>query len=311
MSSPSPPPRVYPATRPPRDRDPLGSGVVLVALPGLGGVADSFPPSLFKETRALGVPVVAVCYPSDSVGTIAAMASAVWQTLFAMGVCGNVVLLGYSMGGFVAQNMVEQQPSRVAGVVLVATACSDGADLVIGRRVMASALRTGFAGAATTGAAGPRLTQQRIPLDLLFPAEYLERHDSAFIRDHVLPEKGDPVMPDAVWLQQLFAVLQFVVRTHSCARLADITVPVLIIHGAHDAVLPIDNARQLVGSLRRAPITTRIVRDAGHGVLYQQPGAVGSDVAAWLHGRVLPLTRTGTQASGPPRCPVGVGPAHP
>lgn len=131
---------------------------VLVALPGLGGTAASFPSALFVPCQLSATAVLAVTYP-PRVDDVSAIAASTWERLSSLGLGGadtRVVLLGYSFGGFVAQEMAMQAPAALAGLVLVATSCQPPARLVrdIVQRIVSadSALDVPFAAAALSRA---------------------------------------------------------------------------------------------------------------------------------------------------------------
>ena len=118
------------------------NNVTVVALPGMGGTAWSFPSSLFTAMRSAGCTVIAITY-GPVMSSIPAMAEGVWATLerascsstSSCGVScgpavGNLVLMGYSMGGFVAQAMLRclqarTRPGTVIGVILLASAAPE------------------------------------------------------------------------------------------------------------------------------------------------------------------------------------------
>jgi len=64
------------------------------------------------------------------------------------------------------------------------------------------------------------------------------------------------------------------------ARLADVTAPTLVVHGAQDVVLPLGNGQTLAEGITGARLVTL---DAGHAVTVER----AADVAASLRAHVL------------------------
>jgi len=66
---------------------------------------------------------------------------------------------------------------------------------------------------------------------------------------------------------------------HLAPLLREVRTPTLILHGAEDAVVPIDVARQYAEALPNA--TLDVVPDAGHLVEYGDPEAIAQRIAAF------------------------------
>jgi len=94
----------------------------LVVLPGIGGTEDSTPfgrlESILEDGSTL--PVVTVGYAPQE-DSMSAFAAAAWGRLDSMDLSEKVVLLGYSMGGFVTPYMYAMRPASVVGMVFAAT----------------------------------------------------------------------------------------------------------------------------------------------------------------------------------------------
>ena len=102
--------------------------------------------------------------------------------------------------------------------------------------------------------------------------------------------------PLACVLQSAFTSLRDVAREHypaalarlagnaypSLERIPRLQVPVLIVHGAEDEIVPVAHARALFAAARE-PRRLHVVEGAGHNDLVHVMGAgYGAEVAAWL-----------------------------
>ncbi len=221
--------------------------VTLVALPGLGGNAWSFPEAMFDGVRSMGVTVVCMSYGTD-VTTVVEMAKSSWDKLRDIGVAlhpGSVVLLGYSMGGFVAQEMTTLHRDWVSGVVFLATACAQRSNILVSPKVLQDAV------------------SRRIR------------------RSHkYAPKKA--VVGRGTFIREMLAVFGFVLVSNSCSKLKKINVPVLILHGEQDDVLPVNNATRLQSNLHNAVVTFVAVPDTTHALPFEQTAYVSDILALWL-----------------------------
>lgn len=223
------------------------AGLTLVALPGLGGNAWSFPEPLFDGVRSVGVTVVCMSYGSD-VTTVQEMASTSWEKLQDIGVPlgpGSVVLLGYSMGGFVAQAMIVKRRSWVAGAVFLATACAQRANMLVSPKVVRDFL-------------GRRVQRS---------------HKYA-------PPKA--IVSQRSFFREMLAVFGFVLAADSCSSLKQLDVPTLIIHGEEDEVLPVRNATRVKHNLQQSQVSFVLVPQASHALPFEQTGYVSDVLAMWI-----------------------------
>jgi pimeloyl-ACP methyl ester carboxylesterase len=61
--------------------------------------------------------------------------------------------------------------------------------------------------------------------------------------------------------------------------LREVRTPTLVLHGAEDAVVPVDVARQYAGALPNA--TLEILPDGSHLIEYENPDAIAARIAAF------------------------------
>ena len=162
---------------------------------------------------------------------------------------------GWSMGGFIAQELAARAPDRVRRLVLLSTD-PGGPDAVTADPAVWAAL--------IDHGGTPREQATRL-LGLLFPAELAARLDA---------EVGDLVARPVRRSRSatLDAQERAIARWHAepaDARLAAITAPVLVAAGAADRVIPAANARLLAAALPAARLA--VFDGGGHAFMAQEP----------------------------------------
>lgn len=182
---------------------------------------------------------------------------------------GRFVLVGLSMGGYVAHEVIRQAPERVSGLVLISTSARpDTAEQRESRqRQRRTALGGGF----------DQLVEAIFPI-LPDPVNRADDHLLAGWRSMA----GD-VGPQA-FARQLDAVMA---RPDSRPGLVAVTCPTAVIHGTGDRLITADNAIETAGAIPGAVLT--LVDRAGHMLPQEQPAAAQAALAALLD-RVVTAT---------------------
>ena len=203
--------------------------------------------SAFQDLVDAGVAVYFADY-CQQIDSIAAMAHGVWTAILGAGIDQEVFLLGYSMGGFVAQSMYMQAPSRVAGLILLCTACLTLEDVV-----------STLLGGTHTIAIRSFINGTRphdIPAAGIVSEEMFQRELSAIVA-HVISN-----------------VCQFVNTVENC--------PVLSVYGSADKVVSVQSMEKLRQLALRTTFNEYVFPEAGHDLIYTQPGALGALLAQWV-----------------------------
>ena len=196
------------------------------------------------------------------------MASAVWSLLDEIGVKETVVLIGLSMGGYVALQMIQQNPGRVRGLVMAATK----------------------AGADSPQAREGRMTN----------IELVKSKGLTPLADKMLPgllgkstHESNPALVSTVrgWIEGnsapgVGAALQGMAdRPDLTGFLGEINVPVLALAGAEDTLMPREETRKITESVRKGDFD--IIPRAGHLLNLEQPDAFQHSFLNFLKRRVL------------------------
>jgi len=185
---------------------------------------------------------------------------------------GTVDLLGFSLGGMVAQVIAERRPDLVRRLILAGTGPAGGT----GGASAADVLQSAIARAAAEG---------RHPKHFLFfsPTPASQAAADAFLGrlDARAPQDRDaPVSNESIGAQ-LTALAKWE-RSTSPAGLATVTQPVLVVNGDKDIMLPTINSFDLARSLPDAQLS--IYPDAGHGGIFQYHALFVQQASAFLRG---------------------------
>jgi pimeloyl-ACP methyl ester carboxylesterase len=191
----------------------------------------------------------------------------------------QIDLLGFSLGGYVAQELVLLRPRLVRRLVLAGTAPQGGPDL------------HRWSEDVYTLATPDQPTAEDL-LGLFFSssdqsqAKGIESLGRLYQREVDRDEPTDLATRDA----QLAAITAWGIPDESkLNRLAGITQPTVVANGDNDTMMHTQNSHLLAERLPNARL--RIYPDAGHGFLNQYPELFADDVHAFL-GRNSQSTAT-------------------
>jgi pimeloyl-ACP methyl ester carboxylesterase len=182
-----------------------------------------------------------------------------------LGITRPVVVLGLSMGGYVALAFWRRHAARVAGLILAATRAA--ADTPAGRQA-----RDQAAAQAQAPSGGPKAIMDGILPKLLAPRALAEK--PALVR----AARG--VMADATAQGIVAALMAMKNRPDSTANLPAITRPALVIHGLEDQLIPPAEAEAMHQLLPNGRLA--LVPNAGHLVNLEQPLAFNAEVRTFL-----------------------------
>ncbi|WP_022661048.1 alpha/beta fold hydrolase [Paucidesulfovibrio longus] len=228
-----------------------GQGKPLLLITGYGASMETWPELLLKAlARERRVVLfdnrgIARSTADDSPLSIALMAEDAASLLRALDV-ESAEVLGWSMGGSIAQELALAHPQMVEKLVLYATDFENAGVLAALARIE-----------ARRKAPGAR------PADHLFPAAWMDAHPDYL---SVFPAVTVPPDPAAVARQK-----QALVRwPGTLARLGEIRSPVLFVVGEEDEVTPADRSRMAVSRMG-GPAWLAVFENAGHGLMFQAP----------------------------------------
>ena len=253
----------------------------LLLIAGLGFATWSW----FKQAPALAKHCQVIVFDNRGSGhsekprqsyTVATLADDAAGLLDALGV-ERAHVLGASLGGFVAQELALRHPDRVARLILCCT--SFGGPRHVPMNWPALKATVGW------GALDQR---QAISRGMATATSETYRATHAGELERIIRwRRSDPVT-HGDYLLQLMAGARFDAEP----RVHTIAVPTLVIHGADDQVVPVENARQLAQTIPGAQL--RIFEHAGHLVFIEQATAVNQAILEFI--APAPIERLGAAA---------------
>jgi pimeloyl-ACP methyl ester carboxylesterase len=251
------------------------SGTPLLCLQHFTGTLDLWDPAVFDELctereiillENAGVALSTGKTPD----TIATMAEAAIAFLDALNLT-EVDILGFSLGGFLAQYIALQRPALIRRLILSGTGPEGGA----GTSMNDPRLLPIFGD--TKMAMTEKLKR------LFFPEnEAAQAAAAAYIeRISQREQDRDTGATGEVAMQQLKAMGAWEANNGDAfASLSKITQPVLVTNGDYDTMIPTPNSLTFKQHLPNA--TLIVYPNAGHGALYQYPDAYVAHVSTFL-----------------------------
>ena len=233
----------------------VGRGSPLLLITGLGASMDDWAPSFVD---ALAVEHRVVIFDNAGVGRTAALGPRLTITAMANQTSALIsslrlrhpAVLGWSLGGMIAQALAVLHPSQVSRLILAATQAGTGKALPVPR-----------AAAEAVNSSNPART-----LSVLFPA-HQDAAKAAYVKG-ILSYPGFYQAPAAVKTAQNAALAQwFAGRQPAGHKVTRLRLATLVADGTDDALDPVRNDRMLASLIPRAQLA--LYPKAGHAFWFQ------------------------------------------
>jgi len=249
----------------------VGSGQPLVLIMGYAGTMETWEPQ-FVDTLAMHYRVV--IFDNAGIGstralpgklTIDAMANQTGALIGALGL-GRPDVLGWSMGGMIAQALAVLHPAQVRRLVLCAT--FPGVGTVVPPQAAINDLTNGSG------------------VDVLFPANQAMANDASAGGTESYPE-AEQTSAAVISAQGAAALSWWHGGDAAGRRTSAISVPTLVADGTEDRLDAESNSRSIARLIPGAKLV--LYPDAGHGFLFQEGTPFAVTVQSFLSGPTRPL----------------------
>lgn len=247
-------------------------GVPLVFLQHFTGTMDSWDPALVNPLAGKRPVIV---FNNTGVGTssgstpdsVEQMAADAASFIGALGL-QHVDLLGFSLGGFIAQVLAAQNAHLVRKLIVAGSAPRGGEEHLLA--VVEDALSRG-------------VLDPRVPL-FFTPSEASQAAGQAFVqRAAARVTDRDPESNDSVSNPQAKAIITWCAADDlDHESLKAIIQPTLIVHGSDDTMFPSNNAYTMFKAMTTAQLI--MYPDSGHGAIFQHHRAFVGNALTFLDG---------------------------
>jgi len=247
-------------------------GTPLVLLPGTGGSMDDWDPAV---TDGLAEKYKVIIFDNKGVAastgttptTVQAMADDAIDFIKALNLT-KVNIMGFSMGGFVAQRIVLTEPSLINKMIL----CDSGPKGAIGLSNLPNII---------AGAAGLSPEESFLSFGFTTSETSIAAGKASYERIQLRTTSRDLVLSDATSTAQFTAVLSWAKPdANALEEIKMIHNPVLIVHGEKDLPVSVQNAYNMKQNLENAELL--VFPDSGHAAFYQNHDAFLEKAIAFL-----------------------------
>ena len=247
----------------------------IILLQHFTGTMDNWDPAV---TNGLAKNFQVVLFDNKGIGAsggdtpynIAAMAMDAIAFIKALGF-SKVNLLGFSMGGFIAQQIVLHEPDLVDKLILAGTGPKGGEGLANSEKALA---------------ATANMTPEEQKLYFFYNSTPNSRASGkeslARINKRTINRDPDTSLPGII--AQLKSIIDWAQPDiNSISRLQQITQPVLIVNGSNDIICPTINSFIMFQNIPDAKLS--LYPDSGHGSIFQYPELFLRDVIPFLENK--------------------------
>ena len=240
----------------------------IILITGLGATMDTWSPLLLEQLTSSNYYVT--IFDNRGTGNTTAGTKQFSISQFAKDTSGlldalkisKADVLGWSLGSYIAQELILTNPDKVSNLILYASGCGGQSAIPTSPKIIQIVTNASMS--------YQQRAEKQIPF--LFPTKWF-RANPDYLNYLPFPPKGS-VSAQAIQ-QQLKAVANW---TGTCNAISNITQPTLVIVGTDDA--PLQDSLMLA---RRIPGSWVVqIRDAGHGLMYQYPSEFNRAVITFL-----------------------------
>ena len=171
-------------------------------------------------------------------------------------------VLGLSMGGMIAQELVLNYPEKVKKVILCSTHCGGARSVQASDEVM-EMLTADVSALALSAEEVARMT-----IPLLFTEEFIK--NNADLKELMVRQILKAPISNEAFMRQMSAIMQF----DTYDRLSQIKTPTLILRGKQDILIPPENGSILEKAIPGARLVS--FENSAHGLIEETEAVLGT-----------------------------------
>ncbi len=247
-----------------------GDGPPVILCMGYAGTMDMWSPVLIEKLSE-NYQVIVFDYrgmglsgPAGDTFSIQTLADDTKGLMDALNI-SRAHILGWSMGSYVAQNLVLTYPDVVDHLILYAGECG-GEEYIRPEPSVEAALEDS---SETPEERGMRLLQ------LILPGEWMAKHPDVM---SYFPRVTETSPPETIY-QQYLAIGDWV-ETGTYVRLPEISSSTLVLTGTDDIISPPENSFIMGECISGSWVVQ--MKGGGHGLMYQFPAEMGEIVRTFI-----------------------------
>jgi len=184
-------------------------------------------------------------------------------------------ILGISMGGMIAQQFAILYPDKVDHLILINTFIAGIQPALPDKQIEKNLYKQ----------PSGKLRQYIMALRLLFPPDARFKMFFTFAKDRFNPHSKEVSLSPTVIRQQQKLVLGWINNTAALQKIRQIKIPVLILSGGSDYIIPYYNTDVLHKEIRHSKLVRW--KQGGHAMIFQYPESIANTINQWLHRNEL------------------------
>lgn len=182
----------------------------------------------------------------------------------------KTALLGISMGGMIAQQTAALYPDKIDKLILINTAIAGDQSVQPSPTIKQQLLSL----------SGNKLEFYKVAVKNFFPAKWRLKMAYALIADRYLPQQLSTYDVASVIPLQQQLILDWSHDNQAAGKIANLTMPTLILNGEADVILPPQNSVVLAKTIPHAKLQRW--KDGGHAMIFQYPTQLANAVNTFL-----------------------------
>ena len=179
-------------------------------------------------------------------------------------------VIGISMGGMIAQELAILHPEKLGQLILINTAIA-GKDAIHPSPAVEKKMMNMPAN---------KLGRYFVAVNLFFPTSCKLKMAYALAAQRFIPTNYIEIDPQAIMPQQRQLVMNWIHDDAAAKKIKKLDLPVLILNGESDVVIPPDNSVILADTIPNAQLIRW--KQGGHAMIYQFPQQIANEVDEFI-----------------------------